>query len=188
VSSAFFQNLFCNDSEDALKDYDLQRISDEAVLVTRGGEPWMVVLVGEEAKLSGQSDASMLAFTRDCLWAADVRDLGGQLVAAQPVGVQVQTSPARVTVIGPEELGSVTVREVPLMLEGGRLETDLGEGAANLVALGGAFDRYAALANAPGTAPAVEVPAVPALMAERSLEVPNRGGRCRRSGGQAAPG
>lgn len=170
-----FINLFCNDTADAAKDYDLRRISDEAVLVTRGGEPWMVALVGDEASLGGQAQAAMLVFTRDRIWGADLTDLRGQISAAAPISGEFRAHPPYVTIIGPEDLDTVMVGGAPLLLQGGRLEMDLadfGETMTGPVAeLQSLFDRYVARAQAPPTATAATGPEAPALTAERTVPI-----------------
>ncbi|MGD9495309.1 MAG: hypothetical protein AB7Y46_03255 [Armatimonadota bacterium] len=169
-----FHSIFFNDDTDAPKSYGLRRISDEAALVTRDGEPWLVVLVGQEATMGGQAQAKMLAFTRDRAWAADVTDFRGQLSAERPVSGELQSNPPYVTVIGPEELRTVMAAGMPLMLQGGRLEMDLagfGELTAAMVELEQAFNRYVARARAEGQAAAPPAPEAPTLAAEWVAQV-----------------
>lgn len=63
-------NLFYNDSDEAPKEYDLRRISDEAVLVLRRDEPFLICAVGAEAKLTARTDAQMVMLTPDQVWTA----------------------------------------------------------------------------------------------------------------------
>ncbi len=170
-----FHTLFYNDTVAEPRDYDLRRISDEAVLVTRNGEPWMVVVVGDEARLGGQARMKMMAFTRSDVWAADVTDFRGEIFAEQPFSGELRGDPPYMTIIGPEDLTTVMVGGMPLMLQGGRLEMDLGgfgELAAGTDELQRLFDTFAARATAPGgEGEAPTGPRVPEISAERSIAV-----------------
>ncbi len=172
-----FQTLFYNDTEVEAKEYDLRRVSDEAVVVMRNGEPWMVVAVGDEARLGGQGRMKMVAFTRDSIWAADVTDFRGEIYAEQPFSGSLTGDPPYMTIVGPEDLTTVILGGMPLMLQGGRLEMDLagfGEVTAGTVELQRMFDAFVARAAAAGgpAAAAATGPEAPAIGAERSIPVP----------------
>ncbi len=171
-----FHTIFYNEAEGAEKNYDVRRISDEAALVTRDGEPYMVVAVGDEASLGGQARMKMLAFTQDTVWAADATDLRGQIYAERPVSGEFRTDPPRITIVGPEELSAVMLGGMPFPLYEGRLEMDLagfGDAAAGVLELERLFARFAERAQPPGSreAPQEQIEA-PQLIAERSLAVP----------------
>ncbi len=166
-----FHTIFYNDTDGGPKDYDVRRISDEAALVTRAGEPYMVVLTGDEVLPHG--NMKVMAFTRAAAWGAGVSDFRGEFHTEQPIAAEVCSNPARLTIVGPEELRTVNVGGLPLMLQNGRLEMNLtgfGELQAATTELGDAFDSYVARAQAPGAAVATE--AAPTLLPiERSVEV-----------------
>ncbi|MEA3403513.1 MAG: VCBS repeat-containing protein [Armatimonadota bacterium] len=171
-----FHTLFYNDATDEPKAYDLRRISDEAVMVTREGEPWLVVLVGDEAMIGGQAEMKMMAFTRDTVWGADVTDFRGEIYAEQPFSGELRADPPHITIVGPPELTSVVLGGMPFALYEGRLDMDLaefGDAAAGIVELERLFDTFVArAAAAEGGAPPEEGLEAPELRTERALEVP----------------
>lgn len=169
-----FHTLFYNDTDGSAKEYDVRRISDEAALVTRRGEPWMVVLMGDEALIGGQAQMKMAAFTRYGAWGADVTDFRGEVYVNRPFSAEIQDYPSRLTIVGPPDLTTVNIGGLPLMLQNGRLEMDLtgfGELDAAAVELEAVYNRYLTRAREPraGAQPA-EMP--PPLSVERAVEVP----------------
>jgi outer membrane protein assembly factor BamB len=165
-----FHTIFYNDRDAAAKEYDVRRISDEAALVTRAGEPFMVVLTGDEVLPHGSM--KMMAFTRDAAWGANITDFRGEFHTEQPIAVEVCANPPRLTMVGPEDLRTVNVGGLPLMLQNGRLAMDLagfGELQAATAELEDAFDSYVARAQTPGAEVPAEAP--PALPTERAVEV-----------------
>ncbi len=138
--------LFYEDTDAESGEWDLRRISDEAVLILRDEEPDTVVVMGEEADIPGQARMRMGAFTRSSIWAADMTDLRDILRTEQPIHGEVRSAPTtHATVIGPEDLKTISVVGMPLMLEGGRLEMDLaglGDISAGIVELETLFDSF----------------------------------------------
>ncbi len=170
-----FHTLLYSDGSEEPKEYDLRPISDEAAMITRDGEPWLVVLMGDEATMRGQAQMKMIAFTLDRAWAADVTDFRGEIWAKAPISGEFEAHPARVTIIGPPDLESVTLGGMPLLLQEGRLDMDLaqfGELEAGLIELEQAFARYQARAAA-GPVEALEPPReeLPPLTVEQAIEI-----------------
>ncbi len=173
-----FHTLFYNDTNEAPKAYDVRRISDQAALVTRGGEPHMVVLAGDEAMLGGQAQMRMTAFTRDHSWGAGISEFRGELMVDHPIGAEVRADPPRLTIDAPETLQTVSIGGMPLMLEDGRLEMDLtgmGELQTAAVEMQTTFDRYASRAQEPGGG-TVERERPQPLAIERRMPVPVEAG------------
>ena len=168
-----FHTIFYNDTDGEPKNYDVRRISDEAALVMRNGEPYMVTLVGDEALLQGQAQMEMMAFTRDRSWGADITQFRGGLFVDSPIAAAVQADPPRLTITGPEDMQTVSIGGMPLMLQEGRLDMDLtgmGELRAAVSEMNSVFDRYAARAQEPGGEQAAhEAPAE--LPVEQAVEI-----------------
>ena len=150
-----FHTLYYDESDPEPKDWDLRRISEEAVLITRDGEPDTVVVMGDEAQIPGQVRMGMGAFRRDAIWAADLTNLRDILHTQQPIHGEVRADPAvHATVIGPEDLATISVVGMPLMLHDGRLEMDLiglGDVTAAIVELQALFDSFLARVQGPPT-------------------------------------
>jgi hypothetical protein len=119
-------NLFYNDSTDDAKDYDLERISDEACVILRDGEPWLVATIGDEARMGGNVEADMIVFGTDRVWGAGVSDAQGQMKCSEPVAVEFTWDPPKVTVIAPSDETSMTVAGMPVVFQNRRMEMDLG--------------------------------------------------------------
>lgn len=169
-----FHTIFYNDTDGAPKDWDVRRISDEAALVTRGGQPHMIVLMGDEALMNGDAEMRMGAFTRTGACGAEVTQMRDQLYMEQPISVELQTEPPFMTIVGPPDLQTVSVGGMPLMLQEGRLEMDLsgfGELAAGLAELDAIFNRYLPRVQTPSAAGGDDRQALPSLEAERVVEV-----------------
>lgn len=149
-------NLFYNDSTDNPKEYDLQRINEEACVILRDGKPWLVATVGDEATLEGNAEAAMVVFGTDRVWASGVTDARGMVVTSEPVAAEFSHDPAHVTVIAPSDKTSLTVAGMPMVFQNRRIEMDLagfGELADAMWQLEDAFARYTARAHAaPGQA------------------------------------
>jgi outer membrane protein assembly factor BamB len=134
----------------------------------------MVVLTGDEATLGGQGQMRMMAFTRDRSWGADVTQFRGEMHVDSPIAAEVQADPPKLTIVGPEDLETVNIGGLPLILQEGRLELPLegmGELDAAVTEMNAVFDRYVAQAQEPGgDAAPEEMP--PLREAEWSLQIP----------------
>ena len=142
-----FHTLYYEEGEPEPRNWDLRRISDEAVLILRDGEPETVVVMGEEADIPGQVRMRMGAFGRRSIWAADLSNLRDLLRTARPIHGEVRADPTtHATVIGPPDVQTISVVGMPLMLQDGRLELDLaafGDLSMGLVELDALFDSFA---------------------------------------------
>ncbi|MGI5816870.1 MAG: carbohydrate binding domain-containing protein [Armatimonadota bacterium] len=173
--SRTFHTIFYNDTDAAPKDYDVRRISDEAALITRAGEPHMVVLTGDEAMLDGQARAKVVAFTRERSWGADVSRFMGGLHVDRPVSAEASVNPPGLTIVAPEDMPTVSVGGMPLLLQDGRLQMELpdfGEVRTIGAELNATFDRYAVRAQAPGEDAAAPVMPPAELALERTVQIP----------------
>ncbi len=118
-------NLFYDDTDAKPKSYDLRRISDEAVLVLKDGQPWMVCAAGDEATLEGQAEAKMVMFTLDHIWVAGVTGAAGYLTASEPVAAELDMTTAQVVVTAPSDETTLTVAGIPIVFTDRRVEMDL---------------------------------------------------------------
>ena len=116
-------NVFYNDTDEAPKRYDVRRISDEAVLVLRRDEPFMVCAAGATAKVAGPVEAHLTMFTRNRVWTAYDRETSADQPQAAPAAQvfdalsrRAQTAPATEAerTSGTEPLQVVWTRTIPV--------------------------------------------------------------------------
>ncbi len=167
-------NIFYNDSTEAPKDLDIERINEEACVILKDGEPWLVAAVGDEATMDGEGEATMMVFGTDRVWGAGVTEARGQLSTSEPVSAEFTWDPPQVTIVAPSDETTMTVAGIPVMFQNRRMEMDLGgfvEIANEMWQLEESFGSYVARAQ-PVLIEEQEDPATEGLSARVTVDVP----------------
>ena len=118
-------NIFYNDTDESPKGYDLRRISEEAVVVLKDGQPWIVCAAGDEATLDGQVEAKMVMFSLEQVWAGGVTGASGYLAASEPVAAEFDIAAAQVVITAPSDETTLSVAGIPMLFTDRRVEMDL---------------------------------------------------------------